>query len=125
MHLPYRLYGFPDTAKESPRDAKTSLRRVIRGPMEGGQPLFVFFGQPADSRAVALRLRAIERKLDLIMDKLGIPLAESDRAGGLPKDVRDASDLGNKIEAIKIHREMCGSNLRDAKDAVEAYLLGK
>ena len=34
--------------------------------------------------------------------------------------VRDALKRGNKIEAIKLYREMTGCDLKESKDAVEA-----
>jgi ribosomal protein L7/L12 len=35
---------------------------------------------------------------------------------------RLARDPGNKILAIKLHREQTGLGLKEAKDAVEAYM---
>ena len=61
------------------------------------------------------RLDVLERKLDLIMDHLGIrepePIA--------PDGVLDALVAGRKIQAIKVYREATGAGLVDAKNAVE------
>jgi ribosomal protein L7/L12 len=65
-------------------------------------------------RDTAVRLARIERKLQLVVDHLGI--AEADPA--LP-DVLRHLENGKKIHAIKAYREATGESLRDAKDAVE------
>lgn len=62
----------------------------------------------------AARLAAVERKLDLIMDHLGI--AESEPY--LP-DVIAHLERGKKIHAIKAYRDATGVGLAEAKDAVE------
>ncbi|MEL7473754.1 MAG: ribosomal protein L7/L12 [Planctomycetota bacterium] len=60
------------------------------------------------------RLALIERKLDLIIEFLGIenPSDEFDQ-------VRDLVRHGNKIEAIRVYRELTGCGLKEAKEAVE------
>lgn len=60
------------------------------------------------------RLALIERKLDLIIEFLGIenPSDQFDR-------VRELIGQGNKIEAIKVYRELTGCGLKEAKEAVE------
>lgn len=42
--------------------------------------------------------------------------------GDLPGEAIAALERGNKIEAIKLVREAQGLGLKEAKDAVEAYL---
>jgi ribosomal protein L7/L12 len=69
----------------------------------------------------AARLRRIERNLELIMKHLGIA-DPSQVAIDLPHEVRLLASEGRKIEAIKSHRKLCGSDLRQAKEAVEASL---
>lgn len=61
------------------------------------------------------RLRAIDRKLDLILANLGI-----ENADPLRDDVKLLMRQGSKIEAIKLYRERTGVGLKEAKDAVEA-----
>lgn len=41
--------------------------------------------------------------------------------GDLPAAAIDALRRGNKIEAIKLHREATGEGLKESKDAVEAW----
>ena len=61
-------------------------------------------------------LRRIEKKLDMILNHLGLeyqPFTER---------VRLAADGGKKIEAIKLYREETGVGLVQAKEDVEAYM---
>lgn len=69
----------------------------------------------ADARkALARRIDRVERKLDLLLDKLGA--GPQDEWAG----VRDLLAKGRKIEAIKLYRERTGAGLKEAKDAVES-----
>ncbi len=68
------------------------------------------------------RLRRIESKLDLILGNLGIQVPDPGAASGLSAGVRQLAADGRKIDAIKLHREETGVGLKEAKDAVEAYL---
>lgn len=85
--------------------------------------LTLFIG-PGDRAAHAARLRRIERKLDLILDHLGLD-GEDPAAASLPAEARRLADDGRKIEAIKAYREQTGAGLREAKEAIEAYLAGR
>lgn len=67
-------------------------------------------------------LRRIESKLDQILGKLDVPVPELGASSGLSAGVRQLADDGRKIEAIKLHREETGLGLKEAKDAVEAYM---
>ncbi|MEV6925277.1 ribosomal protein L7/L12 [Dactylosporangium sp. NPDC051485] len=73
-------------------------------------------GRGAAERQRLARIAVIERKLDLIMDSLGIaeptPLA--------PPGVLEELVAGRKLQAIKAYREATGVGLKEAKDAVEA-----
>lgn len=69
------------------------------------------------------RLRRIERKLDQITRHLGIDADEPDAVlAELDAEVRSLADVGQKIQAIKRHREVTGADLKEAKDAVELYI---
>jgi hypothetical protein len=63
---------------------------------------------------VSARLGAIGRKLDLILDNLGI-----DPNQGLDQQVAELVRGGRKIEAIKLYRAQSGVGLKEAKDYVE------
>ena len=71
----------------------------------------------------AARLARVERKVDLILKHLGIEYVAPTSPEGLSEEVRRlAEDPDRKIEAIKLHREQTGLGLKEAKDAVEAYI---
>lgn len=72
-------------------------------------------GRRAAANRQARRLAAVERKLDLIMDHLGIREPEP----GTPAGVLEELLAGRKIQAIKVYREATGVGLKDAKDAIE------
>lgn len=63
------------------------------------------------------RLARMERKLDLILEHLGLELAADD----LLQEVRDliAPGPSHKIEVIKRYRELTGAGLYDAKTAID------
>ncbi len=73
----------------------------------------------------AYRLLRVERKLDLLLKHLGIEYADPATPGGLSEEVRRLADTPlTKIQAIKLHRDQTGVGLKEAKDAVEAYMNG-
>jgi ribosomal protein L7/L12 len=64
----------------------------------------------------ARRLAAVERKLDLIMENLGIQEPVPDVHPMVLQELQQ----GRKIQAIKAYREATGVGLKEAKDEVEA-----
>ncbi|MFD8423156.1 ribosomal protein L7/L12 [Streptomyces sp. NPDC059466] len=60
------------------------------------------------------KIARVERKLDLILDHLGVRETEPEleQVAALVRD-------GRKIEAIKAYRQFTGAGLKEAKDAVE------
>lgn len=64
--------------------------------------------------ATQVRLASIERKLDAIIAHLKIRMPQDDLG-----EVRRLAEQGQKIEAIKLHRELTGSDLRSAKEYVD------
>jgi ribosomal protein L7/L12 len=79
--------------------------------------IVVFALQPpgAAMRQQQRRLAAIERKLDLVMDHLGV----TEPAPAMPDVVR-ALERGAKITAVKAYRDATGAGLSEAKRAVDA-----
>ena len=72
------------------------------------------------------RLRRLEEKVDMILQVLGLEYREPATVGGLSEEVRAlADDPAQKIQAIKLHREQTGLGLKEAKDAVEAYIVSR
>jgi hypothetical protein len=78
--------------------------------------------QPSD----AARLRRLEAKLDLVLRHLGLEYHGPATPGGLSDEVKAlADDPTQKIRAIALHRQETGVSLKEAKDAVEAYLASR
>jgi len=61
------------------------------------------------------RLAAIERKLDLVLEHLGVVEPEP----AMPDVVR-ALEQGKKIAAVKAYQRATGADLTEAKSAVDA-----
>ncbi|MFK8846914.1 MULTISPECIES: ribosomal protein L7/L12 [Streptomyces] len=79
--------------------------------------VIVVLASTMDARHKTLerRLRRMDRKLDLIMEHLGV-----EETG--PEGIAEVDALlhkGKKIEAIKRYRELTGAGLVEAKEAVE------
>jgi len=70
-----------------------------------------------DRRAKTLerRLHRLEHKVDLLLTHAGI---EEAQPAGLT-EIDQLLSQGKKIQAIKVHREVTGSGLAEAKEAVE------
>lgn len=74
----------------------------------------------------AIRIRRIEAKLDLILSELKLEYVDPATPAGLSNEVKAlADDPAQKIAAIKLHRDQTGLGLKEAKDAVEAYIGGR
>ena len=62
------------------------------------------------------RVSTLEKKIDLIMEHLGIDYNESE---DVDPQIMEMLRVGNKIAAIKIYRELTGLGLKEAKDYVD------
>ena len=60
-------------------------------------------------------LLRLERKIDLILEHLGLDLNQ-----GVREKIMELMKADKKIEAIKIYREQTGAGLKEAKDYVES-----
>lgn len=67
------------------------------------------------SKAVDRRLQRLERKVDLLLAHAGVAEPEDPKMA----EIDDLLARGKKIQAIKVHREVTGSDLVEAKEAVE------
>jgi hypothetical protein len=83
----------------------------------GGSAAYAYF-RPSD----AARLARVERKLDAILKHLNVEYVDPASPEGLSEEVQRLADAAKKIQAIKLHREQTGLDLKEAKDAVEAYM---
>ncbi|HSB00229.1 MAG TPA: ribosomal protein L7/L12 [Anaerolineales bacterium] len=68
------------------------------------------------------RVRELEDKLQFLYHRLNLDYmsANSDSDPTLSPQIQEALRRGNKIEAIKIYRELTGVGLAEAKLAVDA-----
>ena len=65
------------------------------------------------------RVRELEDKLEFLYRRLNINYADPNSDPALAPQIQEALRRGNKIEAIKIYRELTGVGLAEAKDAIE------
>ena len=65
------------------------------------------------------RVRELEDKLQFLYRRLNIDYLEPNSDPALAPQVQEALRRGNKIEAIKIYRELTGVGLAEAKDAID------
>jgi len=69
------------------------------------------------------QLIRLEKKVDLLLQVLGIEYRDDVPPGPLSQEVQElARNPAQKIQAIKVHREQTGIGLQEAKDAVEAFI---
>lgn len=98
-----------------------ALNATDIGIIAGMLAVFLVLSRIGSGSSVEPKLRRIDRKLDLIIQSLGIELPET-VVSGLSSEVCRMADQGEKIEAIKRHREETGVGLKEAKDAIDSYL---
>ena len=65
------------------------------------------------------RINELEDKLNVLYRHLNLNYTDPGSDPLLSPQIQDALRRGNKIEAIKIYREMTGVGLAEAKDAIE------
>jgi ribosomal protein L7/L12 len=65
------------------------------------------------------RVRELEEKLQFLYDRLNIDYINPGTEPSLSPQIQEALRRGNKIEAIKIYRELTGAGLAEAKQAID------
>ena len=73
----------------------------------------------AEFHLLASRVRELEDKLQFLYDRLNIDYVDPGPAPTLSPQIQDALRRGNKIEAIKIYRELTGAGLAEAKQVID------
>jgi ribosomal protein L7/L12 len=73
----------------------------------------------ADIQLLRSRINELEDRLKFIYRRLNIEYADPSSDPALSPQIQDALRRGNKIEAIKIYRELTGVGLAEAKAAIE------
>ena len=72
---------------------------------------------------VSARLAALETQVAYLFQQMNLAPpggAPVQAGGGPPQEILDLVRSGNKIQAIKRHRELYGSSLSDAKEAIDS-----
>ncbi|MGW3008893.1 hypothetical protein ACWC9R_08635 [Streptomyces sp. NPDC001219] len=67
------------------------------------------------ARTLERRLRQLDRKVDLLLAQAGVEQPQDARMA----EIDQLLAQGRTIQAIKMHREVTGSGLAEAKEAVE------
>lgn len=65
------------------------------------------------------RLNDLEDRLKFLYRRLNIDYADPNSDPALSPQIQDALRRGNKIEAIKLYRELTGVGLAEAKGAID------
>jgi ribosomal protein L7/L12 len=73
----------------------------------------------AEFLALKSRVNDLEERLQFLYRRLNIDYLEPTADPALAPQVQDALRRGNKIEAIKIYRELTGTGLAEAKQAID------
>lgn len=76
---------------------------------------------PTEAEFLALKSRVneLEDKLKLLYQRLHIDYADPNADPALAPPVLEALRRGNKIEAIKLYRQLAGVGLAEAKHAID------
>lgn len=73
----------------------------------------------ADILLLKSRINELEEKLQFLYRRLNIDYTAPTAEPALAPQIQDALRRGNKIEAIKIYRELTGVGLAEAKRAID------
>ncbi len=65
------------------------------------------------------RVRELEDKLQFLYRRLNIDYADASSDPAFSPQIQEALRRGNKIEAIKIYRELTGVGLAEAKQVID------
>ena len=73
----------------------------------------------AEIQLLRSRVNELEDRLNFLYRRLNIEYADPASAPSLSPQIQEALRRGNKIEAIKIYRELTGVGLAEAKQAID------
>ena len=73
----------------------------------------------ADIQLLKSRINELEDHVKFLYRRLNIEYADPNSDPVLSPQIQDALRRGNKIEAIKIYRELTGVGLAEAKDVID------
>jgi len=72
-----------------------------------------------DIQQLRSRINDLEDRLNFLYKRFNVAYADPNSDPALAPQIRDALRQGNKIEAIKLYREMTGVGLAEAKQAID------
>jgi ribosomal protein L7/L12 len=75
----------------------------------------------AEIQLLKSRINELEDRLNFLYRRLNIEYADPNSDPLFSPQMQEALRRGNKIEAIKIYRELTGVGLAEAKQAVERF----
>jgi ribosomal protein L7/L12 len=73
----------------------------------------------AEMQLLRSRINELEDRLNFLYRRLNIEYADPSSDPVISPQIQDALRRGNKIEAIKIYREITGVGLAEAKQAID------
>jgi ribosomal protein L7/L12 len=73
----------------------------------------------AEFMALKSRISELEERLQFLYRRLNIDYADPNADPAFSSQIQEALKSGNKIEAIKIYRELTGTGLAEAKQAID------
>jgi ribosomal protein L7/L12 len=73
----------------------------------------------AEMQLLRSRINELEDRLNFLYRRLNIEYADPSSDPVISPQIQDALRRGNKIEAIKIYRELTGVGLAEAKQAID------
>lgn len=73
----------------------------------------------ADILLLKSRINELEDRLNFLYQRLGLEYSDPNSDPIRSPKIQDALRRGNKIEAIKIYRELTGVGLAEAKEAID------
>ena len=73
----------------------------------------------AEMQLLRSRINELEDRLQFLYRRLNIEYADPSSDPVISPQIQDALRRGNKIEAIKIYREITGVGLAEAKQAID------
>ena len=73
----------------------------------------------ADIQLLKSRINELEDRLNFLYRRLNLEYTDSNSDPTLSPQIQEALRRGNKIEAIKIYRELTGVGLAEAKQTID------
>lgn len=73
----------------------------------------------SDILALKSRINELEDRLKFLYRRFNIEYADPNTDPILSPQIQEALRRGNKIEAVKLYRELTGVGLAEAKDAID------